>query len=241
MSSADTFAIPTSTDIRANIEAIHQRIARAAARAGRNPDDVVLVGASKKVPAERIGMALDAGLQHIGENFVQEAMKKYDVIGRRATWHFIGHLQRNKVKYVIPRFEVIESVDSERLAREIDKRAKQAGRTMRILLQVNVGDETTKFGVAPEEADELAGCIDGLDALKLEGVMAMPPMVADPEDARRYFVTVRELRDAIEANRPGIKLQHLSMGMTHDFEVAIEEGATIVRVGTGIFGPRPTD
>jgi pyridoxal phosphate enzyme (YggS family) len=241
MSSAQAFAAPTATDIRANLQAIRERVARAAERSGRDPADAILVGASKKVPVERIQMALDAGLQHIGENFVQEAMRKHDVIGRRATWHFIGHLQRNKVKSVMPRFDIVESVDSQRLAREIDKRAKQAGGEMRVLLQVNVGDETSKFGAAPEEADELASFIDSLGALRLEGLMAMPPMVADPEDARPYFVTVRELRDAIEANHPEMKLPHLSMGMTHDFEVAIEEGATMVRVGTGIFGPRPTD
>ncbi|MGD8237658.1 MAG: YggS family pyridoxal phosphate-dependent enzyme [Armatimonadota bacterium] len=240
MSPAQAFATPTSTDIRANLEAIRERIARAAERAGRNPDDVTLVGASKKVPVERIELALEAGLRHIGENFVQEATPKHDIIGARATWHFIGHLQRNKVKYVLPRFDVIESVDSRRLAREISKRATQAQRQMRVLMQVNVGDETTKFGVAPEQSHELAATMAGLEGLALSGLMAMPPMEADPEDSRRYFVALRELRDAIEGSHPGMKLPHLSMGMTHDFEVAVQEGATIVRVGTGIFGPRPT-
>jgi len=240
MSPTQSFAAPTATDIRANLEAVRERIGRAAERAERDPGDVTLVGASKKVPVERIELALEAGLHHLGENFVQEAMPKHDAIGERATWHFIGHLQRNKVKYVLLRFDVIESLDSERLAREIDKRARQAGRRMRVLLQADVGDETTKFGVPPEQADELAGLIQGLDGLELAGLMAMPPLTSDPQDARHYFVALRELRDSIEANHPGMKLPHLSMGMTHDFEVAIEEGATIVRVGTGIFGPRPT-
>ena len=239
MSSAQASSAPIAIDIRANLEAVRERIARAAERAGRDPDDVTLVGASKKVPVEQIEAALDAGLRHVGENFVQEAIPKHDLIGQRATWHFIGHLQRNKVKYVLPRFDIIESVDSERLAREIGKRAQQAGQQMRVLLQVDVGDETTKFGVSPEQAGELAGLLHSLDGLKLEGLMAMPPFEADPEDARPYFVRLRELRDAIEASNPAMELPHLSMGMTHDFEVAVQEGATIVRVGTGIFGPRP--
>jgi pyridoxal phosphate enzyme (YggS family) len=240
MSSAQDGNTPASTDIRANLEAVRERIARAADRAGRDPESVTLVGASKKVPTERIRMALEAGLKHIGENFVQEAIPKHEAIGEGATWHFIGHLQRNKVRQILPRFDILESVDSERLAGEIDTRAQQADRQMPVLLQVDVGDEPTKFGVAPEQADELADLINGLDGVALQGLMAMPPMVRELEDARPYFVTLRELRDAIEANHPGMKLPHLSMGMTHDFEVAIEEGATIVRVGTGIFGPRPT-
>lgn len=211
-------------------------MAAAAERAGRRCEDITLVGVTKLIGLERIEPALAAGLRHLGENYVQEALDKYEAIGDRARWHFIGHLQRNKVKYVVPRFDLIETVDSLRLAREIEKRAARAGKRMPVLLQVNVGDEHSKFGVAPAEAGALWDEVAALPHLEVQGLMAIPPLVPEPELSRPYFRRLGEIARDLEA--PEKRIQHLSMGMTLDFEVAIEEGATIVRVGTGIFGPR---
>lgn len=205
---------------------------------GRRPEEVTLVGVTKLIGLERIEPALAAGLGHLGENYVQEALAKHEVIGARAVWHFIGHLQRNKVKHVVPRFDLIETVDSVRLAREIEKRAAQAEKRMAVLLEVNVGDEESKFGVAPGEVADLWDEVAALPHLELQGLMAIPPLMADPEESRPFFRRLKEVAGELEAARPEAWVQHLSMGMTQDFEVAIEEGATIVRVGTGIFGPR---
>ena len=214
------------------------RLAAAAQRVRRRPEDITLVGVTKLIGLERIQPALAAGLRHLGENYVQEALDKYEVIGDRAIWHFIGHLQRNKVRYVVPRFDLIETVDSLRLAQEIDKRATQVGKRMPVLLQVNVGDEDSKFGVAPSELGALWDQVAALAHLEVQGLMAIPPLAPEPEQSRPYFRRLREMAEELEASAPGPRVRHLSMGMTQDFEVAIEEGATIVRVGTGIFGPR---
>jgi hypothetical protein len=214
-------------------------MSRPTCRVGRRADDVTLVGAAKQVDVARLEAALAAGLRHIGENYVQEALPKVAAIGDRAVWHFIGHLQRNKARDVVPRFDLIETVDSVRLAQEVDRRAAQAGRRLAVLLQVNVGGEESKFGVPPEDLVALYDAVAELQSLDVQGLMAVPPFVPEAELSRPYFRRLRELRDALQRARPEAHVPHLSMGMSLDFEVAIEEGATMVRVGTDLFGPRP--
>ncbi len=227
-----------TVDVAANLARVNERIAAAASRAGRSVEEVTLVGAAKQVDVARLEAAIAAGLRHIGENFVQEALPKIEAIGERATWHFIGHLQRNKVRQVVSRFALIETVESARLAQEIERRAAAAGRRASVLLQVNVGDEASKFGVSPPALLDLWDAVVGLAHLDVQGLMAVPPLVPDAELSRPFFRRLRALRDEAEHARPDRTLPHLSMGMSLDFEVAIEEGATIVRVGTDLFGPR---
>ncbi len=219
-------------DIRANVERVRQAIARACGRAGRSPDDVLLVAVSKTVEAERIRLALAAGIAALGENRVQEAREKIEALGRPVPWHLIGALQTNKAKDAARLFDWIHSVDRVELARELSRRAHALDRTLDILIQVNLGEEPQKAGVAPAELKALVDATAGLESLRLRGLMAIPPAVETPEAARPFFRRLRELRDAAG-------LEHLSMGMSGDFEVAVEEGATLVRVGTAIFGPRP--
>jgi pyridoxal phosphate enzyme (YggS family) len=219
-------------DIRSNLERVHARIARAAERAGRRPDDVLLVAVSKTVDVERVRQAVAAGVSALGENRVQEAKEKVAVIGHPVPWHLIGHLQTNKVKDALALFDVIQSVDRLELARECDRRARARGRLLDALLEVNVAGETSKGGFAPDQVSAALEAIAPLDHLRLHGLMAIPPAVERAEDARGWFRELRRL-----AERHGLK--QVSMGMSSDFEVAIEEGATIVRVGTAIFGPRP--
>lgn len=219
-------------DIGANLDRVRERIARAAERAGRRAEDVLLVGVSKTVDVERIRAAVAAGLRALGENRVQEARTKVAVLGRRVSWHLIGHLQTNKVRDALELFDLVHSLDRLDLARECDRRARQRGRPMEALVQVNVGGEASKGGFEP---DALAGALDALAALdhvRVRGLMTIPPAVERAEDARAWFRALATL-----GKRHG--LEALSMGMSADFEVAIEEGATMVRVGTAIFGPRP--
>lgn len=228
-----------STTIAANIAVINERIARAAARAGSDPESIRLMAVSKTVEPERIRMALEAGITLLGENYVQEAREKIPSIGRAAQWHMIGHLQTNKVKYVVNLFDWVHSVDRPELAQELNKRALQNDRRLNVLIEVNVSGEASKSGIAPQQATGLARLISTLPGLKLQGLMTMPPYPDNPEDSRPYFVALRNLRDEIrKAAIPGISMDELSMGMTDDFEIAIEEGATIVRVGRAIFGER---
>ena len=228
-----------STTIAANIAVINERIARAAARAGSDPESIRLMAVSKTVEPERIRMALEAGITLLGENYVQEAREKIPSIGRAAQWHMIGHLQTNKVKYVVNLFDWVHSVDRPELAQELNKRALQNDRRLNVLIEVNVSGEASKSGIAPQQAAGLARLISTLPGLKLQGLMTMPPYPDNPEDSRPYFVALRNLRDEIrKAAIPGISMDELSMGMTDDFEIAIEEGATIVRVGRAIFGER---
>ena len=228
-----------STTIAANIAVINERIARAAARAGSDPESIRLMAVSKTVEPERIRMALEAGITLLGENYVQEAREKIPSIGRAAQWHMIGHLQTNKVKYVVNLFDWVHSVDRPELAQELNKRALQNDRRLNILIEVNVSGEASKSGIAPQQATGLARLISTLPGLSLQGLMTMPPYPDNPEDSRPYFVALRNLRDEIrKAAIPGISMDELSMGMTDDFEIAIEEGATIVRVGRAIFGER---
>jgi PLP dependent protein len=219
-------------DIRANVERVRAAVARACGRAGRSPDDVLLVAVSKTVEAERIRLALAAGIPALGENRVQEAREKIETLGHPVPWHLIGSLQTNKAKEAARLFDWIQSVDRVELARELSRRAHALDRTLDILLQVNLGEEPQKAGVAPAELKALLDATAGLESLRIRGLMAIPPAVETAEAARPFFRRLRELRD-------GAGLEHLSMGMSGDFEVAIEEGATLVRVGTAIFGPRP--
>lgn len=219
-------------DIRANVERVREAIARACGRVGRSPGDVLLIAVSKTVEPERIRLAVAAGIPALGENRVQEAREKVEALGRPVPWHLIGSLQANKAREAVRLFDWIHSVDRVELARELSRRAHAAGRSVNVLVQVNLGEEPQKGGVAPGELKALLDAVARLESLRVRGLMAIPPAVAAPEAARPYFRRLRELRD-------GAELEHLSMGMSGDFEVAIEEGATMVRVGTAIFGPRP--
>jgi len=218
-------------DIRTNLERVRERVARAAERAGRRAEDVLLVGVSKTVDATRVRAAVAAGLGALGENRVQEARDKIADVGRAVPWHLIGHLQTNKVRDALELFDVIHSVDRIDLARELDRRARAKGRTVDAFLQVNVGGELSKGGWPPEAVETAVDAVAALAGLKLRGLMTIPPAVERAEDARGWFRALRKL-----AERHG--LPGLSMGMSGDLEVAIEEGATMVRVGTAIFGPR---
>lgn len=225
--------------IAANVRSVRERIAVAAARAGRDPEEIVLIGAAKQQPTAVVVAAIEAGLRDVGENYIQEARERYEAIGRQVRWHFIGHLQSNKARFAVDLFDPIHSVDRLSLALELDKRAGQRGRTVEVLLEVNLAGEETKSGVAPEGAADLASAVAEMRSLRLCGLMAMPPFFDDPEESRPYFRQLRELRDRICSH--GVRretMSYLSMGMSNDFEVAVEEGATHVRVGTALFGPR---
>ncbi len=204
------------------------------------PPGVELVAAAKTRSAGEILEAIEAGVRTIGENYVQEAAEVFPAIGRRARWHFIGHLQTNKAKRAVEVFDLIETVDSAALGRELDKRAAAAGKTMEVLVEINSGREPQKAGVLPEAAEPLVRELAALPNLRVVGVMTMGPFAGDPEESRPYFVETRRVRDALrQAAIPGIEMRHLSMGMSHSWRVAVEEGATHVRIGTAIFGPRP--
>jgi pyridoxal phosphate enzyme (YggS family) len=223
----------TEQEIRINLARVQAAIARACARAGRSPDDVSLIAVSKTVEVERIKLAIAAGVAALGENRVQEAREKIEALGRPVPWHLIGALQTNKAKDAVRLFDWIHSVDRLELARELDRRARALGRTVNALLEVNVGEEPQKSGVRPDQIKPLLDAVASLSGIGIRGLMAIPPAAPDPEQTRPHFRRLRELRDAAG-------LEHLSMGMSADFEVAVEEGATMVRVGTAIFGPRPS-
>jgi len=218
-------------DIRDNLEKVQQAVERACRRSSRKPNDVLVIAVSKTVEIERIKLATEAGVQALGENRVQEAKDKVAVLGRSVPWHLIGSLQTNKAKDAVQLFDWIHSVDREELARELDRRAHQAERRVRVLVQVNIGLEPQKGGVQPAELKPLLDAITGCRNLDVRGLMCIPPATESAEASRMFFRRLRELRDAAG-------LEHCSMGMSGDFEVAIEEGATMVRVGTAIFGPR---
>jgi PLP dependent protein len=218
-------------DIRAGLMRVRERIAAAAERAGRRADDVLLVAVSKTVEAERVKLAIDAGVAALGENRVQEAKAKVAALGRPVPWHLIGHLQTNKVKDALATFDVIQSIDSLDVARECDRRAA-GDRSIDVFLEINVANEPTKGGFAPDAVGAALDAVAGMAHLKVRGLMAIPPIVERAEESRPAFRALRAL-----AERHG--LAELSMGMSGDFEIAIEEGATVVRVGTAIFGPRP--
>jgi pyridoxal phosphate enzyme (YggS family) len=227
------------TDIAANINKIKQRIAVAAVRAGRDPYSIKLMAVTKTVPPERILKAIEAGVTLLGENYVQEAKDKIALIGDSARWHMIGHLQTNKAKYAVKLFDCIHSVDRLELAQELDRRARPGGSKINILVEVNVSGEQTKNGVPALEAMDLIQRLSHLDNLAVHGLMTMAPYADNPENSRPYFKALRNLRnDILRTGIIGIRMEELSMGMTDDFEVAIEEGSTIIRVGRAIFGER---
>ncbi|MBM4347546.1 MAG: YggS family pyridoxal phosphate-dependent enzyme [Deltaproteobacteria bacterium] len=222
--------------IRENLLRVTEKIEKAAQKVGRNPAEIKLVAVSKTVEAGRIQEAIEAGVAILGENYVQEAQKKIEEIGRSISWHFIGHLQSNKAKYAIRLFDMIHSVDSIPLVEELNRRAEKEGRTMEVMIEVNLSGEASKFGIEEEKAFDIARKVLNLKNLSLMGLMTMPPYFDNPELSRPYYVQLRQLKEKMAGE--GIPLKELSMGMSNDFEVAIEEGATYVRVGTAIFGAR---
>jgi pyridoxal phosphate enzyme (YggS family) len=224
-------------DIAGNLNVIRQRIRAACDRCDREPNSITLLAVTKSQPPELVQAAADLGLVSFGENKVQEAKAKIPLCPGRLRWHFIGHLQSNKCRDAVELFEMIQSVDSLPLAQEISKRATQAARTLPVLLEVNVAGEASKFGYPPERLLADLKEIGALPRIEIHGLMAVPPWSAEPEKSRPHFRRLRELK--LECERTlGIPLPHLSMGMSGDFEVAIEEGATMVRLGTALFGPR---
>lgn len=226
--------------IHDNVARVRERIAQACLRAGRRPEDVKLVAVSKTVEPERIRQAYEAGLRDFGENRIQEAeAKRMTLSDLTVTWHLVGHLQSNKAKLARQLFHWIHSVDSLRLAEKLDRAAVCEGERLPILLEVNLGGEATKSGAREEEVVALAGQVAQFKTLEICGLMTVPPFLENPEEVRPFFRRLRQLAERISAALPDISMRELSMGMSHDYEVAIEEGATIVRVGTAIFGARP--
>lgn len=226
--------------IAENIMRIRENIAEAARRSGRKPAEVRLMAVTKTVDDERIRAAIEAGVDAIGENYVQEARRKIELMGRSIEWHLIGHLQTNKAKYAVRLFDMIHSVNRPDVARELDRRAAMAGvAKVRVLIEVNTSGEETKRGVAPEGVLDLVRMASSLEHLSVVGLMTMAPWFDHAEKARPYFRALRKIRDAVEAAAiPGVSMTELSMGMTDDYPVAVEEGATIVRIGRAIFGER---
>jgi len=216
------------------------RIKKAAVSSGRNPETVRLVAASKTIPSETVEKAIDAGAYIFGENYIQEARTKFnDLSSYPVSWHFIGHLQTNKAKYAVRIFDLIHSVDSLKLSLELDKQAKKTGKIQNILIQVNISDESSKSGIALQDTLNLVKEISVLKNLSIKGLMTMPPFFNAPEKVRPFFKNLCSLRDQInKEDIHNVAMDELSMGMTGDFEVAIEEGATLVRIGTAIFGER---
>ena len=225
--------------IAGNLKSVQDRIAAAAKRAGREPSSVTLVVVTKTIDIVRIREAVSAGAKVLGENRVQEAREKVEKLGSVTSWHLIGSLQTNKAKYAVRLFDLIHSVDSIDLARELDKQAAKIGKKQDVLVEVNIAGEAAKAGVPADDAAALVREAAKLPNVRVLGLMTMPPYSENPEDARPYFRKLRELADAIiKVNLPGVSMKELSMGMSGDFEVAVEEGATLVRVGTAIFGER---
>jgi hypothetical protein len=235
-----------TSDIASRLAELRGRIAAAARRADRDPRDVILVGVAKRQPAAAVREAVAAGLTHVGENYVQEGLAKRAEVARLLRgaevalprWHFIGRLQRNKARDVAAHFDLVETLDREPLGDELDRRAAAAGRRLDVLLQVDVAGEPQKGGAKPEDVPALLERSQRWSALRVVGLMAIPPATEHPEQARPAFARLRALRDALRGAPGAGSLRALSMGMSADFEVAIEEGATIVRVGTALFGAR---
>jgi len=226
-------------DVAGNCQRIRDQVAQAARRAGRDPQTVQIIAASKTKPVELIERAIEAGMTDIGENYVQEAADKIGRISAPVTWHMIGHLQRNKAGRAVELFDVIHTLDSVALADALARRGEHCGHVVRVLAEVNMGAETTKHGVDADEVERLIAALAGRRWLLVDGLMAIPPPGQSPEDSRPYFRRLRELRDRLRTTAaPNCPLRELSMGMTDDFTVAIEEGATMVRIGRAIFGER---
>jgi len=226
-------------DFKKRLENLKDRINKTALKCGRDPESIHLVAVSKTISANRIREAIKAGVTTLGENYVQEARNKFNVLGTLpVSWHFIGHLQSNKAKYAVRLFDLIHSVDSLKLAHELNKQASKVNKIQDILIQINISKEPSKSGSDIQNAANLIKDIVLLENVSVKGLMAMPPFFNNPEKARPYFTALRDLRDQIENVLSEVVLNELSMGMTGDFEVAIEEGATLVRIGTAIFGER---
>ena len=225
------------SEIADNLERVRAEIADAAKKSGRSPDDIELVAISKTHEAEKVRAAFDDGQQLFGESRVQEARAKIPLLSSALRWHFVGRLQKNKIRHALPLFELFHSVDSLALAREMNRIAEEEGLRPRVLLEVNVAGEGSKIGFAPDSLGSEMDALLDLPRLTIEGLMTIPPLAAEAEASRRYFVALRELRDQF-AGQFQIGLPQLSMGMSGDFAIAIEEGATLVRVGTAIFGKR---
>lgn len=224
--------------ISENLIDVMERLKRAARKAGRDPSEITLIAVTKTVEVKKIKEALSGGARVFGENYVQEASEKIEKVrDKNVKWHFIGHLQKNKAKLAVELFDVIHTVDSLELAKELNKRAQKP---QDILIEVNIAREKTKTGVDAEGAVKLARAISGMENLRLRGLMSIPPYSEVPEASRPYFVALRRLAERINKERlPNVFLRDLSMGMSSDFEIAVEEGATMIRVGTAIFGARP--
>jgi PLP dependent protein len=222
-----------------NVRGVYERLRRAAVAAGRREDSIRLVAATKSVSVDAIREGIAAGLNILGESRLQEALPKIEALrGEPVRWHFIGRLQRRKVRSVVGVFDLIHSVDTLELAQEIERRAKEAGRQQAVLLEVNLGDEPTKAGFRPDEFISLFPELSRLSSMAVKGLMTIPPPSSDAEQARPYFRRLRELAQRLRKIVPGLSLDELSMGMSNDYVVAVEEGATLVRVGTAIFGAR---
>jgi len=228
------------TELKTRLENVLNRIKKAANVRGRDPETIRLVAVSKTIPTDMVKEAIEAGVKILGENYIQEARKKFDALSSYpVSWHFIGHLQTNKAKYAVRLFDLIHSVDSLKLAHELNKQAKKINKIQEILIQVNISMESTKAGVYEQDALSLIKDISHIENLSVKGLMTIPPFFDEPERARPYFSALRKLRDQIKKESiPNIAMDELSMGMTGDFEAAIDQGASLVRIGTAIFGKR---
>ena len=224
--------------IAENLEGVREQITQAAAKAGRRVNEIELVAITKKHPAEKVREAVEAGHTLFGESRVQEARAKIPELSSNLRWHFVGHLQKNKIRHALPLFELFHGVDSLALAQEMDRIAAEEGEHPRVLLEVNVAGEGNKFGFKAETLRAEIGSLLALPRLSIEGLMCIPPLTEEAEASRKFFVQLRDLRNSLEKEFD-VKFPHLSMGMTQDFWIAVEEGATLVRVGTAIFGERP--
>jgi len=225
------------SSIAENLDRVREQIAHAAIKSGRSATDVELVAITKTHPAEKVREAIEAGQSLFGESRVQEARAKIPELSSNTRWHFVGHLQKNKIRQALSLFEMIHSIDSLALAEDINRIAEEEGSYPRVLLEVNLAGEGSKFGFRPEALRKQMEALLPLPRLSIEGIMCIPPLAGEPEDSRKFFVQLRELRDSLEKEF-SVKLPQLSMGMTNDFAIAVEEGATLVRVGTAIFGER---
>lgn len=230
--------------IKKNLELINHDISEAAKKANRKPQDITIISVSKKQSIETIMEGIEAGIKTLGENYINEAVNKIDTLNNPSlSWHFIGHLQSNKAKFAVKYFDLIHSVDTLKLANQINKQAEKINKTQDILIQINISEEESKSGINVKEACLLAKDISSLGNIRLRGIMGMPPFSHDPENSRKYFKNLKAIKDNIQdymdkLNIPSFKLEHLSMGMSQDYKVAIEEGSTMVRIGTKIFGQR---
>jgi len=225
--------------LKENLQSVRDKIAKAAEGAGRDPSEVKIVAITKTHPPEVVEEAVSAGLEDVGENKVQEFLDKSEEVAAPCRWHFVGHLQRNKVKKIIGRFEMIHSLDSLRLARRLNKLSSREEMVTDVLVQVNTSGEESKYGIMPEDAVRFCGEVSGMEGIRVKGLMTMAPWVDDPEVLRAAFSGLRRLRDEIrDRGIRRISMEHLSMGMTNDFEYAVAEGATILRLGRVLFGPR---